>query len=463
MFLNVENKNKEQAAAIDDEGVTISYGELCDFCYEFSHFIVKRTLIFILSENSIGSFAGYIASLSSRVVPLIIDCTIDRKLLDNLIELYKPEFLWIPTRFIDKFSYSPILDKYNYLLLKTNHTTYGLYKELSLLLPTSGSTGSPKLVRHSYKNVDVNARNVAELFELSEKERAIVILPMHYTMGLSVISSHIYAGATVLLIRKTLTDKAFLQFITGQKATSFTGVPYSYEILYKLHFFRMNLPELKTITQGGGKLNSKLFQEYAEFSASTGKKFIATYGQTEGTARMAYLPANMALQKNGSIGQAIPQGELFLVDEKHNLIHDAYVSGEMVFKGENVTLGYALTGEDLIKGDENHGILYTGDIAYRDNDGYYFIVGRMKRFVKIYSFRISLDEIEYLVKSEFNIDCYCTGNDTLLQIFITDNTRQKEIKDFLVKKTQLFHKVFEINKVDKIERTASGKISYLNV
>jgi acyl-coenzyme A synthetase/AMP-(fatty) acid ligase len=460
MFLSIDKKEENAIAAIDDGGRSITYGELCSFCDEFYSFIVKRTLIFILSENSIGSLAGYIASLSDKIVPLVLSCAIEGELLNRLLSIYKPEYLWMPARMVQDCEYPPVFSKYDYTLVKTNYSTYVLYQELSLLLPTSGSTGSPKLVRHSYKNVEANARNVSLLFELTKNERAIAILPMHYTMGLSVISSHIYTGAVVLLIKYNLTDKRFWNFIKQEKATSFTGVPFSYEVLKKLRFFKMDLPDLKIITQGGGKLNSDLFQECAEYAYANGKKFIATYGQTEGTARMAFLSPELAIYKNGSIGKAIPNGELFLVDEENQIIHDNNTTGQMVYKGENVTLGYALTGEDLIKEDENNGVLYTGDIAYRDEDGFYFIVGRMKRFLKIYGFRISLDEVEYLIKSKFNVDCYCLGNDELLKIMVVDDTHRGEISEFVARKTGLFHKSFEIIKVDKIERSESGKISY---
>ncbi|GHV74496.1 hypothetical protein AGMMS49940_17980 [Spirochaetia bacterium] len=461
MFLEIDTKSKTVLAAKDDEGRSITYGELCDFCAEYYSFIGKRTLIFILSENTIGSFAGYIAALSDRIVPLILSCNTEKELFTNLFDIYKPEYLWIPTRMSSKFKYPVVFTKYDYSLVKTGFPGYELYSDLSLLLPTSGSTGSPKLVRHSYKNIEANARNVSLLFELTKDERAIAILPMHYTMGLSVIASHIYTGATVLLITSNLTDKKFWDFIKQEKGTSFTGVPFSYEILQKLRFFKMNLPDLKIITQGGGKLSSTLFQECAEYAASTGKKFIATYGQTEGTARMAFLPPEMALQKNGSIGKAIPNGELLIVDENDKIVTDNNVTGQMIFKGDNVTLGYALTAGDMIKGDENKGVLYTGDIVYRDADGCYFIVGRMKRFLKIYGFRISLDEIEYLIKSNFSTDCYCTGNDELLKILITDDSQQQEIVDFITRKTKLFHQCIEIAKVDKIERNESGKVSPL--
>jgi long-chain acyl-CoA synthetase len=460
MFLDLDKKEKSSIAAIDISGANISYGELCSFAEEFYSVLKKRTLIFILSENTIGSLAGYTASLSVKVLPLLLSCNTDRGMLGNLIDNYHPEYLWLPKRLAGDFIYELVFSKYDYVLLKTGLLPFQLNNNLSLLLTTSGSTGSPKLVRHSYSNVEENARNVAKFFELTISERAIAILPMHYTMGLSVITSHLFAGSTVLLINSTLTDRAFWKFIKDQRATSFTGVPYSYEVLHKLRFFTMDLPDLKIITQGGGKLSTELFKEYAEFASRTGKKFIATYGQTEGTARMAYLPADLATSKIGSIGKAIPNGEFSLVGENGEEIVEIEAVGELVYRGPNVTLGYALRGEDLIKGDENNGILHTGDIARRDSDGYYFIVGRNNRFLKLFGYRVSLDESENIIKSAFNIDCICTGNDQQMRILITDDTKKDLIVKLMVEKTGINYKAFEIVVIDEIMKNEAGKSIY---
>ena len=302
MFLDIEKKKKSSIAAIDDDGIEISFEELCEFSNEFFSFVNKRALIFILSENCIGSLAGYVACMSNKLVPLILSSNIDRELLNNLIKIYSPEYLWIPERINLKFNDFKVIFKNNkYLLLETNLKPFKLYKSLSLLLSTSGSTGSPKLVRHSYTNVIESARNVAKMFELTTNDKAIAILPMQYTMGLSVINSHLFAGAKLLITKKNLNDKSFWKFVKDQKATSFTGVPYSYEFLSKIRFTKMDLPELQLITQGGGKLTNDLFKEYAEYAKNTNKKFIATYGQTEGTARMTYLKPDMAFNKIGSI------------------------------------------------------------------------------------------------------------------------------------------------------------------
>jgi acyl-coenzyme A synthetase/AMP-(fatty) acid ligase len=279
-------------------------------------------------------------------------------------------------------------------------------------------------------------------------------------MGLSVITSHLYAGSTILLTIKSFTDREFWDFIKDQKATSFTGVPYSFEVLNKLRFFNMVLPDLKILSQGGGKLGDELFKKYAEYAHQTGRKFVATYGQTEGTARMAYLRPEMAINKIGSIGDAIPGGHLSLIDDKGNEIAETEALGELVYKGRNVTLGYAYEGKDLIRGDENNGVLRTGDIAKRDSDGYYYIVGRLSRFLKLYGIRIGLDESEQMIKSAFDTDCICTGNDEKMIVKITNKNKKEAIHSYVIEKTGLFHSAVETLVVDEIIRNEIGKSIY---
>lgn len=460
MFLDLDKKEISSFAAIDDAGGIISYGELCSFSEEFYNVIGKRTLIFILSENSLGSLTGYVGSLSGRIVPLLISSNTDRGMLANLIFVYQPEYLWIPERLSSEFNYRLIFKKFDYLLVETGLKPFKLNDELSLLLPTSGSTGSPKLVRHSYLNIEENARNVAASAGLDSEEKAITVLPMHFTMGLFVINSHLFAGARVLLTKESLTDRGFWQFIKDQRATNISGVPYNYEVLYKLRFFRMDLPDLRLLILGGGKLKNELFIEFAQYASNTGRKFLSGYGQTEGSSRMTFLSPDMAIYKTGSIGKAIAAGHLSLIDENGEEIGDLEAVGEMIYRGPNVTLGYALNGPDLAKGDENRGVLRTGDIARRDADGYYYIVGRVSRFLKLYGLRIGLDETEQMIKSAFDTDSLCTGNDEKMIIKITGNSMKEEIHKYVVEKTGLFHACVEVTVIEEIPRNEAGKKIY---
>ena len=459
MFLDLDNKPKDRVATIDDSGSRLTYGDICDFSDRFASALPKRILIFILAENRIGSLLGYLGALSSGIVPLVISAKTEKTLYESLRDKYSPAFLWAPDEMLPELGYGAVVfSEWGYSLMNTGLKSPELFDELALLLPTSGSTGSPKLVRHSYRNIEANAFNVLRLFGLTENERPMAALPMHYTMGLSVIASHLLAGATLILSGRSLLDKGFWQMMREHRVTSFTGVPYSYELLSKLRFFRMDLPDLYTITQGGGRMTEDLFKACAAYAEEKGKRFIATYGQTECTARMAYLPAELATTKTCSIGIAEPGGRLSIIDKDGNETFEGEAEGEMVYRGENVTLGYATCVEDLMKGDESHGIMHTGDLARRDSDGCYFIIGRLKRFLKIYGLRIGLDEVEIMVKSAFDTDCYCSGTDEMLTINVTNAGIADKIAAFVEEKTHLFHKNITIKAVQSIKRNESGKV-----
>ncbi len=459
MFLDIDKINPSSIASIDDSGEKLTYGKLCSFCTEFGNQIDHRTLIFILSQNSNASLMGYIASLSNRIVPLLISVATERELYERFVSMYHPEYLWAPKSFAETTQFEICFENRDYCLMRTGLTAPELHDDLSLLLPTSGSTGSPKLVRHSYRNLEANAVNVGGIFNIDPTHRTMAALPIHYTMGRSVIDSHLKAGATLILCGKSLLDPIFWKRLKTEGVTSFTGVPYSYEIMTKMRFQRMDLPDLQIITQGGGKLSEVLFKSLALYAQEKGKKFIPTYGQTECSARMTYLPAEYAMTKTCSIGIAEPNTTLSIIDENGIETYGGEATGEMVFRGENVTMGYAICAEDLIKGDENNGIIHTGDIARRDADGCYYIIGRMKRFLKIFGLRIALDEIENLVKSTFfDVDIVCGGSDELLRVYITNQSMIEPVRNFIVEKTHLFHKNIELIYIDAIPRNEAGKV-----
>ena len=179
---------------------------------------------------------------------------------------------------------------------------------------------------------------------------------------------------------------------------------------------------------------------------------------------MGYLPAEKSLEKCGSMGIAIPGGKFHLIDVNGQYITEPHVTGELVYEGTNVTLGYAECGEDLIKGDERHGVLQTGDMAQFDEDGYYYIVGRKKRFLKIYGNRVNLDEIDRLVKARFdNIDCASAGVDDHMYLFVTDGAVAEDVKRFIVSKTGLNSAAFKMIVLEEIPKNDAGKTLYKNL
>lgn len=420
------SRNNDKICLLQENGISISYGQVDHFCEKMKRNLEGRCLAFVLCNNSIGAVTGYIALFNNRVVPVLLNAHIEKGLLDNLLALYHPAYLWVPKEQAGQIAGQIVLEGYGYCLIKTSYKAKTiLYDELGLLLTTSGSTGSPKFVRQSYNNIRANAEQIAQYLELDSSELPITTLPMNYTYGLSIIHSHLLVGATILLTDRGLMQREFWDFFRSAGATSFGGVPYTYEMLEKIHFRKMDLPSLRYMTQAGGKLSPELHKKFAEYAVENHKKFIVMYGQCEATARMGYLPAKDSLRKYGSMGIAIPGGRFSLIDVNGVEITGEGIIGELVYTGPNVTMGYAQNPEELALGDKRNGRLKTGDMARRDAEGYYYIVGRKKRFLKVYGNRVNLDELDGLIKSKYeNIDCSCAGVDDHVYIFITDESKQ---------------------------------------
>ena len=460
MVFDIEKKPSSALAAVDDNGGQLSYGELVSFCGELSKVLSERELVFCLCENKVGALAGFLALYDCKDVSLLLSAHIDKALLGVLHDTYSPSYYWMPEAMVGEYGYEKVYVFKGYALCKTGQKAPEMHPDLSMLMTTSGTTGSPKLVRHKYGNIESNAKNVAQVFGWTAEEHGIIDLPMQYTMGLNVINSHLYAGATVLLIEANLMSPKYWSFIKEQKGSNFTGVPFSYEILNRLRFQRMDLPHLTTLAEGGGKLSDTLFSSFAQYAQEKGKRFFATFGTTETSARLAFLPPECATTHIGSIGRAISEGKLILVDENGQEITEADVEGELRYKGPNVTMGYGTCIEDLTKGDEFCGVYETGDIAKKDADGFFYIVGRKKRFLKLFGLRVSLDQSEKIISDHFGIECACIGDDHQMQIFITKESVQEEVRQLIAEKTGLMAKSFVVKVIDSIPRFESGKINY---
>ena len=457
MYLNLDRHNPHKIAVKDDSGYSMTYGEVCSTIGELASLNISRSLVFCLCENCAGALIGYLAFENNGQVPLLLSAGLDEGFRKNLEQMYEPGYYWLPERMRDEIAGECVFASHGYALISTGRKPYSLNEKLSLLLTTSGSTGSPKLVRHKYGNLEANAENVAKVFEWRTEEVGICDLPMNYTMGLNVINSHLIAGASVLMVKANLMDPEFWAYIKKEGGTSFCGVPFSYEIMRRIGFEKMDLPSLYTLAEGGGKLTDKMFKWLAAYANNSGKRFCATFGTSETSARMAFLDPGMALEKTGSIGKAIPGGELFLLDEVTG--EDGSATGELGYRGPNVTMGYALCKEDLLKGDEFCGEYHTGDIAKRDADGFYYIIGRKGRFLKLFGLRVSLDETERILKTQYaDADFVCTGDDRRMKIFTTSAQQKDQIVPFISKKTGLHGSAFSVYVIDEIPRNEYGKV-----
>lgn len=444
--------------ALTDGTREISYQEIDNYAKKFSVALHQKSLAIILTNNTFGSIICYIACIKNNIPVILLDSQKEDEIIKTFCQKYQPQYLILPQANTNKYEGKLLFCIEDYKIIELSSMPYPINKDLSLLLTTSGSTGSPKLVRLTQKNIQSNAISIATYLKLTSQERPITSLPMNYSYGLSVINSHLLVGATIIVTQSSVVESNFWRLVKELKATSISGVPYTYELLKKMKIVEMDLPSLKTFTQAGGKMPVENILYFANHLKAQNKQLIVMYGQTEATARMSYTPWEYAISKAGSIGKVIPNGTLS-IEIDGRTITEANKVGELVYKGNNVSMGYALSHMDLSKDDENNGVLHTGDLAQFDNDGFFYIVGRMKRFVKIFGNRVGLDELEQLLFTQFG-QVVCIGNDKHI-IIITENTSvdENQILKYVTKKTHLNQNVFSVKKIQKIPRSESGKIS----
>jgi len=455
-------KYSGHVACVSDTGGRLTYADLHAQALQLASRLEPHALMFCLCSNNAESLLGYVSATNAEVPVLLLDAHIGRAALTHLLQVYRPAYVWQQVADEPLGDYAPTYGYGTYELraCRRQDATRRLPAGLAVLLTTSGSTGSPKLVRLTAGNLVSNARSIIDYLHITAAERPVTSLPMYYSFGLSIVNSHLMAGATLLLTDASYVQKEFWDFANAQGFTSFSGIPYTFDILKKLRFWTMKCPTLRTITQAGGHLPDDLVAFFSENARQRGVGFYVMYGQTEAAPRMSYLPPQMLPGKLGSIGIEVPGGTFSLEDEEGRPVAAADTVGELVYTGPNVCLGYAQSAADLYGGDDNKGVLHTGDMAYRDADGYYYITGRKKRFVKLFGNRVSLDYVETLLLEHLR-DCACVGNDQRLIVYTTDpDCQPARIIDLLVERTKILRTVFQVRRIDSLPRSASGKILY---
>jgi len=479
MFLISENGiNAERTAIIDTTCNQVrKYKELVDDVGRLSKQLnyPRKALVFCFCNIDLPSAVGYLASLNEGHAVCLLDALASDELKTQMIDTYQPDFILETLAEGSETDGNPEKNSHEKYkrsdLFKTDgapalgvwqikgYRDYDIHESLSVLLSTSGTTGSPKLVRLSMENVYDNANSIREYLEIKHDERAVSSLPFHYSYGLSVLNSHLLAGASIVMTGKTIIYPEFWKVFNDNKCSSFAGVPHSYRILDRSGFAKRSTPTLRTMTQAGGKMENNLISKYHENLKARGARLVVMYGQTEATARISYVPPEMLNTKLGSIGIPIPGGKLAVFDGEDE-IKEPHRVGEIVYNGKNVMLGYATSPADLANGDLMSGKLRTGDLGYFDEDGYYFIKGRIKRFVKIYGLRINLDELEEKLK--IHGPTAITGNDEKIFVFcgFGNDSDFENYRRELAKVYKLHINTFVFKKIDSLPAQSSGKIDY---
>ena len=435
-------------ALLARDGSVLSFAELDARVAELAERLTgPRGLVAIEAEVSQQAIVGLLATWRAGHAAVML--APDAALWDDFAARFRPEASWRPagprwrlTRDAARGGAKP-------------------HPELALLLATSGSTGRARMVRLSATAVDANARSIGRYLGLGPDDRAGLVLPLSYSYGLSVLTSHLAAGASLWLHGGSILDADFLAGLAARGCSNFAGVPYSYELLERIGFREAELPALRFMTAAGGRLAPERVRLYDAHLRARGGRFFAMYGQTEATARIAYLPPELAAEKPDRVGRAIPGGALALVDDQGREIAGSGVTGELVYRGPNVMMGYADARPDLARGAELDQ-LATGDLAERDAEGLYRIVGRLKRISKIGGARVSLDGLEATLAAE-GITAAVAGDDEELIAAYEGPAAAEAVRARLAVLAAVPGTRVRVMPVERLPRLASGKPDYAAV
>ena len=410
----------------------------------------RKSLGLLLAQNRYECLALYLAALNADCALMMLDASLNPSLLSEFLATYQPDWIFTLQPAPDFAGYQPSESSEPGLYVSTHTRDLDLHPDLALLLNTSGSTGSPKLVRLTLANLQANASSIAEYLQLTSSERPITSLPMPYSYGLSVLNSHLLAGASIVFSEDSVLRRDFWDAIDRNGCTSFAGVPYTYQLLLQAGLLAKRGNSLTTLTQAGGKLDETSVRKMLALSESRSWRFFVMYGQTEATARITYVPAERLSEKVGSVGIAIPNGNL-TTDQQ---------TGELLYSGPNVMMGYAETRADLAKGDELQGTLRTGDLARIDSEGFVYITGRLKRFLKLFGKRFNLDDLEGTLAGHLAAPVACFGLDDLLQVAVEGIDSPEAVRETVCTLFDLPRTAVKVTAVSKLPRTANGKLNY---
>lgn len=456
MFWQLEQHPATTVALLHD-GREIGYGELAAMADAAVAPLPKRRSVGFLSMPSKpGAIALYLGALrSGQHVPLLLQSDMDEVLRNALIAHYRPDWLALPPTQPAPPEYVAVSGTANDDLIV--HLREGEWStppstQLALLLNTSGSTGSAKLVRHCAAALAANTASIVGYLGLKSDDRAITTLPLAYSFGMSILNSHLQAGASLVLTEHALVSREFWTLARASGITSLSGVPATYEMLRRLDLERQQLGRLRMLTQAGGRLRDAMLEYFEQLAGRLGAAFFVMYGQTEAAPRISYVPPARLREKVGSIGVVVPGGELMLDPTSH----------ELIYRGPNVMLGYAEQRADVALGDVVHGQLCTGDIARFDADGFAYLIGRSKRFIKISGNRVNLDDVEAMLARELGEMIACAGSDDDLVVFATTavGVEAEAIRQLVQRRYKLYPGHVRALMLDSLPLLGTGKIDY---
>jgi long-chain acyl-CoA synthetase len=457
-FLNACGQTDCAEALLDaDTGLSLSYGELrrrVAAFVETLHF-PRKAIGLLFPLNDVESVIAYLAILEAGHAVVTLDPAMPAPLQAGLIARFQPDFLIHPK---SHPADPAVTGEYREAacrhsgqrVLRATEQRHRVHADLALLISTSGSTGSPKLVRLAWRNVEANARMINRALSGSERDRTILTSPIFNGFGQSIIHTHLLSGASFVLTRQRIVSAEFWNAAREAKCNCIGGVPYFYEVLDRLDLDSLNVPTLVKFLQTGGRLPERLAHKFHAAAERRGGALHVMYGQAEGVARMTALPPELLPDAARSIGFALQGGRIAIEQD------------ELIFEGPNVMMGYAETPADLERGDVMNGRVATGDLGYQDERGLTYITGRRSRFAKVFGWRVALDDVEEMLAPHAPVAT--VEHEGRIVIFVeADPSRLEAPVEALARTLRLHPSAFEVRSIREIPRLANGKTDYRQV
>lgn len=455
IFHSIPNEiaDYHKPAIIDDLHNIVTYDDLLVYEHIYRSHFTGKNLVFILADNTSESACFYISAINLNQAIFLLNPKWNIEYIKLYITDYSPQYIWLPEvmeTFMADFNCVVIHRTNQHILCRTNHARFSVNDELCVLLTTSGSTGNPKTVRLSKKNIINNMDMFAKFLKICKDDKGFLSLPFYHAYGLAVLNAHIRSGATIVLSEMKTHEHLFEQTIINESITNLHGVPYLYKKVLATGFLNRLPQSVRFLTVSGGKMSEELFDKMHDILARQCIDFFVLYGQTEGTALLSGYKVDRYNKSSKGIGY--PCYQLRASIDPHN--------SELCFEGDSVSMGYAYSCSDLKLGDTNNGFLRTGDIVSVDSSGMYHIEGRLNRIIKLKGYRYNLDDVEQNLEKYFGCEIVCCGEDDLLKIFYTGQLKEDNIINRITKQFMISARNVQATKILNVPRSATGKIDY---
>lgn len=425
---------------------------------------LDRPIVFLFCENSHNFIFFYLSLMSSNAIIFLLDKNINQKKFDEITAEFKPNFI-IKTKYSNiKINLGKFLSNiYNYKIYLLSDKKICVNPELKLLLLTSGSTGPSKFVMLSKQNLDTNIKQICDYLKINRSDKVIINLPLNYSYGLSIFNTHFVKRGKIILSENSIIEKKFWNLFKKFKITCFYGVPQTYEILARTKLINKNLNYLKFMAVAGGKINNKILETMCLLAKKGSFNFFNMYGQTEASPRIAYASLKNKSHDIFTIGRPVKGGKLFIKDNNGKTIHQKNKEGLLYYYGKNVMINYAKTENDLAKTRTNKFILNTNDVAKKNHNNNFEIMGRFDKFVKINSKKINLSDLESFI-SAFSKSNACIAKNNKILVFVESlKIRKNDLKKKLSFFSNLNKNLIFINNLKKIPRTFTNKVDYFKL